>query len=100
MTFQEVRKDLRAIRYYYTKQKEFEKAAETVGANKVEETVERYNQAVTNAPPRLYEVYVELYVHNNTQETLAFDCDCCVEYIKRLNKELCEFLLNYFKEEN
>ena len=41
-----------------------------------------------------------LYVHNNTQEALAFDRDCCTEYIRRLNKELCVFLLNYFKGEN
>ncbi len=99
-TIQEIRKDLRAIRYYYSKQKEFEKAAETVGASKVTETVRRYNQAVTNAPPRLYEVYVELYVHNNTQETLSFDWDCCVEYVKQLNKQLCEFFIDQFKEEN
>lgn len=100
MTLQEIRKDLRAIRYYYAKQKEFEKAAETVGASKVIETVKRYNQAVTNAPPRFYEVYVELYVHNNTQETLSFDWDCSLDYIKRLNRQLCEFLINQFKEEN
>ena len=41
MTIQEIRSDLRAIRYYYSKQKEFEKAAETIGTSKVTETVER-----------------------------------------------------------
>ncbi len=87
----EIRNDLRAIRYYYSKQKEFEKAAETVGANKIAEIAKRYNQAVINAHPRLYEVYVELYVHNNTQETLAFDLDCSTEYVKRLNRQLYEF---------
>ena len=93
MTIQEIRSDLRAIRYYYSKQKEFDKAAETVGESKVVETVRRYNQAVTNAPPRLYKVYVELYVHNNTQEAVSFDWDCCVEYIRKLNKQLCLSLL-------
>lgn len=72
MTIQEIRSNLRAIRYYYSKQKEFDKAAETVGESKVVETVKRYNQAVANAPPRLYKVYVELYVHNNTQEAVSF----------------------------
>ena len=100
MTLQEIRRDLRTIRYYYSKQKEFEKAAETIGTSKVTETVERYNQAVTNAPLKLYEVYVGLYVHNNTQETVSFDLDCCVEYIRRHNKQLCIFLLEYFKGEN
>lgn len=38
-------------------------------------------------------MYVELYVHNNTQEAVSFDWDCCVEYIRKLNKQLCLFLL-------
>ena len=84
MTIQELRSDLRAIKYYYSKQKEFEKAAETVGESKIVETVKRYNQAVTNAPPRLYKVYVELYVHNSTLESLYFFWDCCVLFIMRL----------------
>lgn len=41
MTIQEIKSDLRTIRYYYSKQKEFEKAAETVGTNKIAETVEK-----------------------------------------------------------
>lgn len=49
MTIQEIRSDLRAIRYYYSKQKEFDKAAETVGESKVVETVKRYNQAVQSS---------------------------------------------------
>lgn len=69
MTIQEIRNDLRAIKYYYSKQKEFEKAAETVEESKIVKTVKQYNQAVTNALPQFYKVYVELYVHNNTQET-------------------------------
>ncbi|MDE6441757.1 MAG: hypothetical protein K2L12_03270 [Clostridia bacterium] len=100
MTVQEVRKDLRAIRYYYSKQKDFEKAAETVGANRVAGIAQRYHRIVTNASPRLYEVYVQLYLRNNTQETLAFDWDCSTEYIKRLNKQLYEFIIDQFKEEN
>lgn len=99
-TIREVRSDLRGIRYYYSKEKEFGKAAETVGESKIKETAKRYNQAVTNAPPRLYEVYVELYVHNNTQETLAFDWDYSTEYVKRLNRQLGEFFVEQFKGEN
>lgn len=41
MTIQEIRRDLRAIRYYYSKQKEFDKAAETIGESKVVETIKR-----------------------------------------------------------
>ena len=56
MTIQQVRKDLRSIRYYYSKQKDFETAARTVGMNEIAETAERYNTAVRKAPIRLYDV--------------------------------------------
>ncbi len=92
MTIQQVKKDLRSIRYYYSKQKDFETAARTVGMNEIAETAERYNAAVRKAPIRLYDVYVSLYIHNNTQLVLSFDWDCTAEYIRRLNKQLCEFL--------
>ena len=91
MSMLQIRKDLRDIRYYYSKQKEFETAARAVGMHEIAETAERYNAAVRKAPLRLYDVYVSLYIYNNTQLVLSFDWDCSVEYIRRLNKQLCEF---------
>ena len=54
--------------------------------------MELYNEAVRNAPVKLYEVYVSLYVNNNTLLTLSFDWDCSLEYVKRLARELQSFL--------
>ena len=51
-----------------------------------------YNKAMQKAPIKLYDVYISLYINNNTQETLAFDWGVSSEYIKMLNKSLCEFL--------
>ena len=92
ITMSQIRKDLRHIRYYYSKQKEFETAARAVGMHEIAETAELYNAAVRKAPVRLYDVYVSLYIYNNTQLVLSFDWDCSVDYIKRLNRQLCEFL--------
>lgn len=94
MTIEQVRADLKEIRYYYAKRKDLDSAARTVGKSRIAEKAERYNQAVRDAPVKLYDVYVSLYINNNTQLVLSFDWDCSVEYVKRLNRQLCQFLKN------
>ena len=51
------------------------------------------------APPQLYDLYISLYVHNNTQAALAYEWDFCNDHIKRLNKQLCEYFLKVFSNE-
>ena len=82
MTLDQVKSDLKEIQYYYAKQKELDGASRTIGASKIAKKVE------------LYEVYVSLYVNNNTQLTLSFDWDCSLEYVKRLTRKLRLFLKN------
>lgn len=96
VTMQAIREDLRQIRYYYSKKKAFEDAAKYVIPSSVLEKVDRYNQAVKDAPPRLYDIYVALYVQNNTQAALAYEWDYCNDHIKRLNKQLCEYFFKVF----
>ncbi len=91
-TMQTIREDLREIRYYYAKQKMFDNASKTIVTCSVAEKVSRYNQVVKYAPARLFDLYISLYVQNNTQEALAFDWNFSTAYIKQLNKKLCEFL--------
>jgi hypothetical protein len=91
LAIQEVRRELREIRYYYSKQKIFDNATKEIPSSVIE-TVSRYNQAIKNAPARLYDLYIHLYVQNNTQEALAYDWDYSNDYIKQLNKQLCEYL--------
>jgi len=93
LTIQKIRDDLKEIRYYYSKQKMFDNASKTVVQSSVLNKVERYNQAVKDAPARLYDLYISLYVYNNSQATLAYDWDLAEVYIRELNKKLCEFLL-------
>lgn len=100
VTMQTIREDLREIRYYYSKQKLFEDSSKFVVAKSVLDKVNRYNQAVQNAPARLYDLYISLYVQNNTQAALAYEWDYCNDYIKRLNKQLCEFFFKAFHSAN
>ncbi len=96
VTMQEIREDLRQIRYYYSKKEMFENATKYIVASSVVDKVNRYNEAVKDAPPRLYDLYVSLYVQNNTQAALAYEWDYCNDYIKRLNKQLCVFFFKAF----
>ncbi|MCM1219812.1 MAG: hypothetical protein NC548_35525 [Lachnospiraceae bacterium] len=98
ITMQQIKSDLREIRYYYAKQKDLDNASHTVGASKITEIAKRYNDAVQDAPIRLYDVYVSLYINNRTQYGLAVDWNCSLEYIKRLNRQLCDFLLEKFNK--
>ena len=91
LSIQEIREDLREIRYYYSKQKMFDSATKVI-ASALLDKVERYNQAMKNASARLYDLYYSLYVQNNTQAALAYDWDLSVDYLKLLNRQLCEFL--------
>ena len=94
ISISQIRQDLRDIRYYYSKQKMFDGLANSVGQNDIVEKAMRYNEVVRKAPIKLYDVYISLYINNNTQEALAYDWDVCCEYIRKLNKSLCEFLQN------
>ena len=97
-TLAQIREDLRAIRFYYSKQKDIERASKSVGTSTVLNMVERYNEAIRNAPIRLYDLYNSLYVENNTQAVVAEDRDCSTEYIRRQHKQLCEYLQRELKD--
>ncbi|MEG9430570.1 MAG: hypothetical protein VZQ61_06600 [Christensenellaceae bacterium] len=92
LTPDQIRTDLREIRYYYSMQELFDRSAKTVKPLAILQKVERYNKAMENAPARLYVIYVSLYVNNNSQATLADDWGFTREYIKDLNQKLIEYL--------
>lgn len=92
MTRQEIMKDLREIRYYYSRKKGFDELKNEIESNIIAEKVQRYNDAVKRAPIRIYDVYVELYIRNNTQESLADKWRYSTQTIKRLNGKLYDYL--------
>lgn len=97
-TCDEIREDLKEIRYYYSMQDVFEKNASTVKPYGILRKVEMYNAAIGNAPAKLYVVYVSLYVNNNSQTALADDWGFTREYIKDLNQMLIDYLQSTLNE--
>lgn len=86
-----VREDLKKIRYYYSRREVMNSALDEVGANDVIKIVQKYNAAIRFAPPRLYDLYISLYVNYLTQEALAYELCCSPQYIQKLNGKLVEF---------
>lgn len=92
LTLEQIREDLKEIRYYYSRKNTFDAAIPTVGTAEILAKVERYNRAVRSAPPRLFDLYISLYVKDNTQEGLAMELGYTTEYIQIQNKKLVLFL--------
>lgn len=94
-TFTMIREDLKNIRYYYSRQKQMNSSAKIVGESAILKTIEAYNAAICQASPKLYELYVCMYVENKTQEAAAEEFGYAREHITRLNKQLLRFLQNH-----
>ena len=97
MTIEEIKEDLKDVRYYYSRISAFGEAEQVIGTSSIVEKIKRYNEAVRDAPPRLYDVYNGLYVNNFTQEGLAFEMGYTSVYIQKLNKDLLTFLKEKFE---
>lgn len=83
-----VRKDLRDIRYYYSRKKELDDAVKELGALPVLRTVERYNCVIRKAPIILYDLYACLYIHGKTQEAVAIELGYTPQYVRKLVNRL------------
>ena len=77
MTTEEIRAELQDVRYYYSRKAMFDRAK-----------------------PRLYDIYVTLYVENNTQASAAEKWGCSEGYIRYLNRQLYAFFVNAFANKN
>lgn len=102
MTANAIRKDLKEIRYYYSRQSVFDKVTESVGKNAILDRITMYNELICNASPRLYDLYVSLYLQNNTQDSLSDKLGYTTETISRLHSRLIKFFQKEMskKEEN
>ena len=99
LTLTTIRNDLKDIRYYYSRKEVFDKAENNVGKASILSNIEQYNSAVCSAPPRLYDLYVSLYLQNNTQDSLSEKLGYTFEYISRLNTQLVKFLQKNLADE-
>ncbi len=99
ITLNEIREDLKDIRYYYLRKATFDEAyAYTGKGNEIMNKVERYNEVMRKASPKLFDLYYCLYIKNHTQESLSDKLGYTPEYIQVLNKKLLKFLQSAIKE--
>lgn len=98
LAIEQIREDLADVRYYYTRKRVLDEAIGTVGTNTILAKVERYNIAIREAPPKLYDLYVCLYTKNYTQNGLSLEWNYTPQYIQQLNKKLLLFLQTQLKE--
>ena len=92
LSLTKIKEDLKEIRYYYIRKELFDKALKQVATNTIMDKVLRYSNAISTAPPRLYDMYISLYVNNYTQEGLSNELGYTTEYINRQNKQLVLYL--------
>ena len=99
ITLNEIKEDLKNIRYYYMRKDTFEEARNFTGRmNGILAKVNRYNDIMQEAAPRLYDLYYSLYIRNHTQESLSEELGYTPEYVNKLNKKLLQFLQSAIKE--
>ena len=98
LSLNEIRGDLKEIRYYYVRKEMFDSAVSVVGLSEVWDKVKKYKIAIQNAQPRLYDMYVSLYTKNRTQQALSIELGYTPEYIRLQHKKLLLFLQSYFNE--
>lgn len=96
VTLSNIRADLKEIRYYMSRKTVFDKSSTRVGKNTIEDKIKIYNLYICDATPRLYDIYVSLYLENNTQESLAQKLGVSLEYMCRLNGMLVKFFQQKF----
>ena len=97
MTLNEIRRQLKTIRLYYTNKVRFSDAFDAL-PHTVKELVDKYATIVSGAPLDLYYIYYELYVKGLTQEATAEDLNYSTEYIRQKNKKLLLFLQGKLNE--
>lgn len=99
MELNEIRDDLKEIRYYYSRKFVFDGLEKNITNNAIQEKIDKYNCAMRVANVQLFDIYISLYLQNNTQESLAETLGYSVEYVSRLNKRLLTYLFEHFNEQ-
>ncbi len=92
ITVDEVRKDLKDIRYYYSYKKDLMDAAKVICENELVYRIDLYNKLIAKANIKLYHLYYGLYIMGYTQEALSDKMCYTPEYIGSLNSRLIEYL--------
>lgn len=92
LPLEQLREDLKEIRYYYARKEIFDSAVRTLGLDEMLAKADKYNQAARQAPPTLLDLYISIYLQNKTQVSLASDLGYSTEYVRNKHNELLAFL--------
>lgn len=95
----DIRDDLKNIRYFYSRKDFFNEASASIGQIQITDLIKTYQNAICYAPPRLYDLFVSLYMKDITQEELSCELGYSPEHISRLNGQLVRFLQSHFNNE-
>lgn len=98
MTTEQIRRELQDIRYYYSHKEMFDRASDCVAKSTAVGLAEKYNAAIGSAPPRLYDLYISLYIWNNTQALLAEKWGYSEGHVRNLNRQLYAFFQSAFEK--
>lgn len=96
MAKSEVQSELSELKYYYARKKELDAYEAILGKSRVAVLAEKYQAAICQAPIRLYDLYIELYINNHTWESLADKWSYSTQYIAKQATELNRYLTDYF----
>ena len=99
ITIETIKRELNDIKYYYARRELFDKAFDSVGKNTILQIVDKYNRAICHAGPKLYELYVCLYINCCTHEATAEELNYSTNYVYKTNKKLVEFFLRELNKE-
>ena len=89
--YERIRQELDEVRYYNANRERFQRAESLIGKNRAVYAFEKYNALIQTASPKLYEMYVALYVQGWTYEVTAEEFNYSVNYIYKTNKALVEY---------
>ena len=90
-TLDQIRRELKQVRYYYSRRKLLDDAFRDIARNVGIDTVDKYNKTIVTAPLRLYDLYINLYVNNHTQESLSEAWGYTPAHIGQIHKKLLLF---------
>ena len=77
----------------------FDKAFDSVIKNNILDLIEKYNVAMSIAEPKLFELYVCIYIHGNTYDAAAKEMAYSKDYVTKHHRRLMKYLINYFNNE-
>ena len=98
ISLDKIRKDLKDIRYYYSRREIFDSVKSDIGLIGVRSMVKRYNQLIVDAPLCLFDIYVCLYIKGYTQEKMAVELNVSPQYVQIQNKKLLQFFQIHYDD--